>query len=82
MDNKNTIHQQTIDLLTRIISNIKTNQYTLDQIQSIFDCNEEYITGEKHIDSKMVQYLISGWYMTEMLPKDNSQNQPSSMPTI
>ncbi len=56
-----------ISLLSQIIENIRNSVYNQEQCQEIYECNEEYVTGDRAIDPKAIEYLMKGWYITQVM---------------
>ncbi len=60
--------EKIIGTLQKIISNIKDGKYTKEIKEEIFECVEEFSTGErKPLDSKIVEYLFMGWWVKNSL---------------
>ena len=69
-DDKNISNEYLVDVVEKIISNIKKNIYDEDIKNDIYDCMQYFTTGNKNVNPELVKYLFIGWYIHSLIEKE------------
>lgn len=74
-DSEDIDDDKVINGLETIIENIRSNAYPDRIKKDIYDCIEEYVTGESSVlDEEIIKYIFRGWYMTQHLEYETDVN--------